>query len=315
MPPELAGLAATQHGLVLGPQVRAAGFAEQDVARLIAAGAWHRVRRGAYVEGTVWNRLDGAARYRLLVIATLLLARRRAVASHWSAAAWLEIDLLGAWPGKVHVTVGLRSGGRSSGLVERHPAPLPPGSAVSVDGFTVTTAARTAVDLARALPFRDGVVVCDSVLRRRLTTLSELQAVVERCAHWEGIPAARRALDFMDGRAESVGESVSRVILHERGCPPPALQTPFHDRMGLIGETDFYWEQFRTIGEFDGKVKYGVLNPRDDPRETLWREKRREDRLRGLAREVVRWTWWDIEHPDDWIARLQAAFRRGLQRP
>jgi hypothetical protein len=59
--------------------------------------------------------------------------------------------------------------------------------------------------------------------------------------------------------------------------------------------TDFYWEEFRTVGEFDGKAKYGRdLRPGQDPGEAVYREKRREDALRDLGLQVVRWTWDEL---------------------
>ena len=56
---------------------------------------------------------------------------------------------------------------------------------------------------------------------------------------------------FADGRAESVGETRSRVAIQRAGLPPPVLQ------YAVIGtRTDFCWTDRRTVGEFDGKVKY-----------------------------------------------------------
>lgn len=72
--------------------------------------------------------------------------------------------------------------------------------------------------------------------------------------------------------------------------PRPRLQGSFSDGAGLIGLTDFDWD--RLIGEFDGRLKYRV--PADatpeEAGEIVWREKKREDRLRR-HRPVARWTW------------------------
>ncbi|MPY81610.1 MAG: DUF559 domain-containing protein, partial [Actinophytocola sp.] len=72
------------------------------------------------------------------------------------------------------------------------------------------------------------------------------------------------------------------------------------------GRVDMLWPQYRTIGEADGAAKYGVKAP-----DSLFREKQREDALRDLGYEVVRWTWWDIERaPRRVVERVQRAFRR-----
>ncbi len=65
-----------------------------------------------------------------------------------------------------------------------------------------------------------------------------------------------------------------------------------------VARTDFGWESLRTVGEFDGKIKYGrLIGPGEKPEDAVFREKIREDRIRDLGWEVVRWTWADLEEP------------------
>ncbi|AWB93543.1 hypothetical protein [Aeromicrobium chenweiae] len=76
----------------------------------------------------------------------------------------------------------------------------------------------------------------------------------------------------------------------------PELQVAIHDESGeLIGFTDFGWTEYRHLGEFDGKVKYGGLvgDPRT-PQEIAFAEKKREDRLRRQLFGISRWTWHEI---------------------
>lgn len=89
------------------------------------------------------------------------------------------------------------------------------------------------------------------------------------------------------------------------------LQLPVLDGRRLVGRVDFAWPEHRTIAELDGRVKYGrLLGPGDDPGEVVFREKLREDLLRDLGWEVVRWVWADLDHPERIAERLQRAFRR-----
>src|SRR3954469_13648996 len=91
------------------------------------------------------------------------------------------------------------------------------------------------------------------------------------------------------------GESGSRIVLSGRGLLPSALQLPVRDGTRLLGRVDFAWPEHRTLGEFDGRVKYGrLLRPGDDVTEVVYREKLREDLLRDLGWQVVRWTWPDL---------------------
>lgn len=311
MPPELLGLSATQHGIVLTRQAAAAGFSPDDLTRLVRAGVLHRVRRGALADAGVWSGLTADQRHRALVLATVLVGRGEVVLSHWSAAVLHGLPLLGDWPMRVHVTGGRVEAIRSSGLVQRHCAPLTPADVVLIDGVRVTAVTRTVLDLIRSLPFRDGVVVADAALHRRVTADAELLDTLAGQRRWPGVRQARRVLAFADARSESVGESASRVVHHELGLPPAELQVAVHDAEGFVGRSDFGWEDQRTVGEFDGKTKYGVDNAATDTGDILWREKKREDRLRGAGREVARWRWWHLEHPLAMEGIIRAAFRRG----
>lgn len=57
-----------------------------------------------------------------------------------------------------------------------------------------------------------------------------------------------------------------------------------------VAETDFGWPALRTVGEFDGRQKYGrLLSPGQDPGEVVYREKLREDEVRATGLGMVRW--------------------------
>jgi hypothetical protein len=61
---------------------------------------------------------------------------------------------------------------------------------------------------------------------------------------------------------------------------------------GWIGTVDFGWPEKRTIGEFDGKEKYGrLLRPGRSPADAVYAEKLREDALRAEGLSMVRWGW------------------------
>ena len=82
----------------------------------------------------------------------------------------------------------------------------------------------------------------------------------------------------------------------------------------LIGWSDFRWEEFRTLGEFDGKQKYGtLLKPGQTIADAVFEEKRREDALRHLGWQIVRWLWEDRYHPEELRRRLERGFERGLR--
>ena len=118
---------------------------------------------------------------------------------------------------------------------------------------------------------------------------------------------------FADGRSESAGESHSRVMLHRIGLPPSTLQLSVVDSSGrLVGRCDFGWEEQRTLGEFDGLVKYGrLLKPGQTVADVVYAEKLREDALRAERWGMVRWIWSDLAAPAQLVARWTRALERG----
>jgi very-short-patch-repair endonuclease len=115
---------------------------------------------------------------------------------------------------------------------------------------------------------------------------------------------------FASNGSESPGESLARIAFERLGLPQPRQQVAVRDAVGLIGRVDFLWDQHRTIGEFDGRLKYD-----GDRSETLYDEKRREDRLREAGFEVVRFGWADVQGEAKPLGRrLLAAFARAARR-
>jgi hypothetical protein len=103
------------------------------------------------------------------------------------------------------------------------------------------------------------------------------------------------------------------VVLIEQGVAPRDLQVRVDDEEGLVGYADFGWDG--VLGEFDGKGKYGIGAELDatEAGRIVWREKRREDRMR-VRHEVVRWAVADLYTPRALGARVRAAMARAAER-
>jgi hypothetical protein len=96
------------------------------------------------------------------------------------------------------------------------------------------------------------------------------------------------------------------------GLPPPVLQWEVHAAAtgAFVGRVDMGWPGHRTVGEFDGLVKYGrTLRPGQDIAEVLVEEKLREDALRDEDLGVVRWIWKDLANFGPTAERLRSRFR------
>lgn len=286
------------------------GSTDRELRALVRSGDLERLHRETYLRGG--RDLRREDRYRLR--AEAYVRRRRQdgfdpVLAGPSAAVVLDLPLFGPPPDGIYV-VGTGSGGRASrGLAI--PVARPPAAGVgTVDGFRLVAPARTVLDVARLRSLTAGVVAADAALRFGRCTADDLGAALDHLRGHKGVAAARTCADLADARSESPGESWSAVVLHVNGLPRPERQETFHDDRGPIGRSDFWWPDRRTVGEFDGKVKYGRANPSGRPPEdVLWEEKVREDRLRAIGLTVVRWTTADLLNPETLCGRLRSLLR------
>ncbi len=311
----LRSIAAGQGGVVTRAQALKAGYAEADIDDLVRRKEWVSLRRGAYVEREVHDALTGEARHLALVHAVTRSLRKPTVVSHVSAAVVHGLPTWGLDLSEVHVTRTELHSPRHEAGVHHHAGNLQQDETTEVDGVRVTALPRTLIDVARVAAFEPSVVVADAALRADADIKEQALARLDTMRDWQGSRNAGAVLSFADGRSESVGESRCRVLFDDVGLPAPDLQREFHAPNGaLIGRTDFYFEEQRTIGEFDGKEKYLLTMAADeDPGEVVWREKKREDRLRELGYEVVRVITPDLDRPTQVAARFRRAFRRAAE--
>ena len=299
--------------VVLRSVAVAGGLSDGELARLVRREQLIVLQRGAYLEEQVTS---PEARHRAVVSATMAGLRVPGVVSHFSAALLHGLPLFRLPLRKVHVIRRPPASGSGSTRVHLHVAGLPADETTSVDGLLVTDVTRTVVDVARTAAFEPAVVVADAALARRATTPEALRQCLARMGSIPGSRAAARVLAFADARSESVGESRSRVLFHRVGLPAPQLQVEVRRHDGsLIGRSDFGWEDMATLGEFDGRVKYGrLLRPGQSAGDAVYEEKLREDELRDTGRQVVRWTWPELDAGAVVEERLLRAFARGRSR-
>jgi hypothetical protein len=249
--------------------------------------------------------------HRRLIFGTAPQIRDGAIISHGSAAVLYGLPVWPAAVERVHVTRSRSGNGMRRSLVHVHGAPLRAHEIVLIDNMPVTSLGRTVLDLGRTLPMTQAVAAGDRALALGLTR-AELEAGLLTMQRWPGVRAARRVVAFLDVRSESAGESMSRVRLVEEGLPRPDLQREIFAPDGrLIARVDFYWEEHKTVGEFDGKIKYGrLLEPGQRIEDVIFDEKIREDAVRDLGLQVVRWITRDLYRPGVLRERVLRAFAR-----
>ena len=311
-----AAIAASQGGVVMRSQALAAGYTEAEIDRRRRQKLWVPIRRGAYVESAVYAAMTREQLHVALVHAAVRSLAKPAVVSHVSAAVLRGMPSWGLDLSLVHVTRGDLHSPRIEGGVHHHAGELRNDDLEQIDGIWVTSPARTAIDTARVTEFEAAVVVTDALLHRGLVDRGTILDRLESMRDWPGTCNAGRVAEFADGRSESVGESRTRVAFELVGLPRPDLQRLITTPDGkIVGRSDFLFDGLWTIGEFDGRVKYGrLLKPGEAPGDVVWREKQREDRIRDLGYEVGRIIWSDLSDRPDVAERFRAAFARARRR-
>ena len=218
---------------------RAAGITPAQFRSLTRAGDLVRVRHSVYATRSAVESAisDPRQAHALRVAAARAAVGRQAVASHQSAAVLHGIDLLRDPSGDaVWLT---RPPGQYSGLrlegIHLHSARLPEQHVMTLYGVRATTVTRTVLDLARSMPFMEGVVAADSalrlgktdpVVRGRRKHLSAVQVEVCRGAptqrKWNPRPERpARAVHEAQLRAAGVGRDAARIGLIRAGHVDP----------------------------------------------------------------------------------------------
>ena len=288
------------------------GLTNDEIQRARRTGQWQSLARGAYCDAASAASLTREQLHRLR--AEAMAARSpHLVISHISAAAVLGLPVWDARVDAVHMTRIGASGGRAAAGRIVHTADLEPTEIVRVSGLKVTAVGRTLVDVACSESYASTVVAADAALHRRWVSATALGAAFTTTRHRRGAAAGRRALTFADGRSESAGESVTRVIMQRLRLPPPLLQVRIYSPKGtFLGRVDLGYPELGVLFEFDGLVKYRKpFRPGEDAAEVVVAEKLREERIRDMGYVVVRFIWAELSDPAGMLTKINAGLDRG----
>lgn len=187
---------------------------------------------------------------------------------------------------------------------------------VELNGLRLLTPERTVADCLRTMTPANGVAVADRALREGATDLLAVKGSLDDMRRWRGRPKANAALRLVDPRRETWLESFSFVALHGLGIDLPTPQVEVFDEWGrLVGRVDGMWIAEGTVAEADGQGKYllgtsdgGGASCQDAARRVV-AEKVREDDLRDLGLEMVRWGASEVRHSLETVARRVGAAR------
>lgn len=257
----------------------------------LRSGRLRRVQRGVYLP----RRVESTP-LRLARAAVVSSGIRGAVASHLSAAHVWEVPVPRERR-EQHVTVHRLQRRRDRRDLRFHTRSLGVGDVFVRQGVPVTAVPRTLADLAVELPRVEAVWALDDARRRGLCSAADVAAIVERWRGGQGCATAQQRLAESDGVAESILETAGRLVLLDRAVPLPVPQHELRGPDGtLVARLDGAYVEERVALEFDGEGIHGLP-------EAVFRDRWRQNGLPELQWSVLRFTWWDVFHDPDEVAR------------
>lgn len=305
-------------GIVLRRDVIAAGYDDKALRRQVVGGTLRRIRQGAYCLAPLWASSTQEQRHLLTVKAVCRQYDDDVAVSHASAVLWWGAPLVGVQHQAVHLThLDGEADRHQAGIVHHRGTCLVSDVSRAADHW-VTSPTRTALDSCLTLPRRSALCVLDWFLHEGLTTTDELRQRAIGMGTWPGSLPMMHLLGLTDPRAESPGETLTRLLIHESDLPDPVSQLDISGTDGRwLARVDFAWPDKMALLEFDGLRKLtSDLRDGETALDAVVREKRREDRLREAGWLVIRITWDDVlRHPARTIQRIRAFLAMADARP
>jgi hypothetical protein len=301
----VAAIAEGHHGVFAAQHLRELEISSSDRKYRLRVGRWIAEYEGVYrIAGTPLT-------WRGRVLAACWAGGLRAASSHGTAAE------LWCVPGRSDLIVELTCPrwrrARHDGLKVHESLALDPIDVTSVDGIPVTTIARTLFDLSGVRRDRTIDLAVDNALRRRLTTLAELHATLERLGR-RGRAGTRRFRDVLVARgADDVTESDAErrllQVLDRQGLPKPVVQYEIRDGDGrFIARVDLAYPDLKIAIEYDSYEHHMGTDAHD-------RDAARRNAILGVGWYPVTATAADLRNDGSRLAldiRRARALRSGV---
>src|SRR3982750_530310 len=291
----LAALAHRQHGVGSIRQLQWLGYTHRSVQRAREGGRLHRLHQGVYAVGHTNISLEGRC------LAGVLAAGRGALLSHYSAG-WL-LGLISTRPIPVHVTTPVPRRRRDAVRIHRSET-LVEADRRMERGIPVTSVARTALDLAAILRFRNLRPLIRRSEALRVLDLADFRSTLPRNQGHRGAAPLSRALAIDEPprftRSELEREFVA--LAQKTGLPS------FVTNVNAAGyELDVYWPELRFGVELDVYATHGAHEPFEEDR-------RRDEDLKLAGIELNRVTGRRFEsEPRQVMERVGRLLEQGRQ--
>jgi hypothetical protein len=252
-------------------------------------------------------RIAGAPEsWRMRAMAALLWAGEGSALAYRAAAVLWALE--GSRPGWIELYVPWKRPSPADWLILHKNSSLPPEEIRSIWPLTVTSPARTILDLGAVLRTRGVEHALEDAVRRKLTTFPELQEVLDRHAASgrNGVGVLRGLLEGRDGNdavLHSTFERRVRRLISEGGLPPPVRQHLVFDADGFpFAQIDLAYPDIMLGIECDS---YGFHSGREAWEANL----ARRNQLTLMGWYIIHLTWRQVKsRPDKALDEI----RRGI---
>jgi len=284
-------------GVFLGSHAIAAGAV---TAKQLKSGLYRRVLHNVYADPAL------SADHELYARAAALVMPQDGVLAGRSAACWYGAPYTSAQD-PVLVIVPPDSPWRGPRGVRVHRTAVTPADIVSLpdDGVRITTALRTAWDVAAQETVANAVAILDGMVRAGHLDLEECRRVTaENRGRWRA-SRVKKVLPLVDGRSQSPPESWVRVACVRAGLPGPIPQFVVVAAGEFLGQVDLAWPEQRLIVEYEGAYHFDDLQVR--------RDDHRYARMVAAGWRVIRLSAADLRDLEAVVERIARAL--GLRAP
>ena len=287
---------------------RELGIPRRQVAAAVRNGVLVRLFRNVYLVARPTMTVEERACAASFVISKHSVICDRTAAWIWGVDCfrWRELDV--APPLESFTTRGHRASARAE--IRSGERDLKPTDFVTVGGIRVTTPLRTALDLGCRLSRRDALAAIDALMRAQHLTTGQLAACLPQFVGRRGVVQLRELVALADGRAESQGESWTRIEMHDHGLPRPEPQWWVSVGGVPTFRLDLAYPRARIAIEYDGEEFHSSPEDRQaDSDRRAWLERH------GWVVIIVTKDSFTDEALDAWIDDVRRALAEAQRVP
>jgi very-short-patch-repair endonuclease/predicted transcriptional regulator of viral defense system len=242
-------LAERQHGVITRRQLLSAGLSSDAIDSRVGAGRLHRIWRGIYAVGRPQLTWHGWSMGAVLACGPSSLLSHDSAAALWGIRAMKrEQEKEGRRPREIHISVPGSATRVRAGIRVHRRSTLKRSDRTSRDGISVTSPARTLIDLATELTGSELEIAVNKADKLGLIDPESLRSAVDQHLRCSGVALLRRILDRRTFRlTDSELERRFLRLADWAGLPRPLTQ----QRVNGF-RVDFFWPELGLVVETDG---------------------------------------------------------------